>query len=105
LEAAKAERAAVPVYTAVQSIQGKPQPSHFIELLGNARPQGVILQSISYSTASLPKDAIASVDVAGTATTRDVLLSFKQTVETLSGVRSVTLPLTALTKPTDIPFQ
>ena len=71
--------------------------SSFLEDLAKDMPAGIVLNNISIEESG-------KVNIGGYASTRDVLLFFKGTLETASYVKEFNFPLSNLTKATNITF-
>lgn len=100
-DAATAGRDAAALLSAVRGTLGVGRPSAVIEALAAARVSGVTVTHLDYKKVV----ATTTVNVLGTAATRDALLSYKQSLLSVPGVASVDLPIGDLAKPSDIPYE
>lgn len=99
-QAAKEERVSAALLGSLSSNLLKPRPTIRIEQVLAARPAGIVVRHISYSGKSA-----STVKIAGTASNRDALLSFRDALTRSEGISDVNLPITDLAKPSAISFQ
>lgn len=82
-------------------------PSNAFDFIVSQRPLYIKINEISFKQKDKSKNknnAIATISISGTASSRDALLSFKSILESNTSYSAIDLPVSNLVKNSNIPF-